>query len=392
MKTLLEIILAPVLAYLAISALYQLALAVASRFKSKGAKTANHAHSRFLVLVPAYKEDAIIKHSTVKNMAQRYEYPKGQFDLVVIADQLKDETKKELKQLGAKVHSVSFEKSTKVKSLQSAINTYSEGYDAVVVLDADNIMENGFFFRANQWIQSGARAIQGLRKAANSNTSTAMMDGLSEAANTEMLCKGANRLGLSSKLSGSAMVFDFELFKHTINQCQAIGGFDKEMELMLTQKGEFIHYTSDIAVLDQKVTTNAAFARQRGRWLEAQYTFFKKSFGSSISHLAEGNVDFFHKVMQLALPPRAVAPFALFLFSILGWVSGLQFTAWGSLMALVALVLSYALVLPTKALLSQSIKIAMSIPQIGWAAIKALGQMKRSKQEFIHTQHELIEI
>lgn len=392
MRTLLEIVLIPIVAYLALSAIYQLVLAVASLFKAKRPKASSRGFARFLVLVPAYKEDAIIKYSVSKNMQARYEYPREQFDLVVIADQLQNETKKELKQLGAQVHSVSFEKSTKVKSLKSAIATYSRGYDAVVVLDADNVMEKGFLFKANQWIQSGTRAIQGLRKAANTNTSTALMDGLSETANTEMLCKGANRLGFSSKLSGSAMVFDYNLFKDTINQCEAIGGFDKEMELILTKQGEFIHYCSDIAVLDQKVSSTNAFTKQRGRWLEAQYTFLRKSFGESLRFLAKGNADFFHKVMQLALPPRAVAPFAIVLTMALAWLIGSSLVLISALVAFIALTLSYLLVLPTKELFGQSLKIAISIPQIGWAACKALFYIGKSKQEFIHTQHELIEV
>lgn len=391
METLLEYTLLPIVAYLALSGIYQLLLALASHFKTKRPTAINHGFSKFLILVPAYKEDAVIKYSVSKNMSARYEYPRESFDLVVIADQLQDETKKDLKNLGAKVHSVSFEKSTKVKSLQSAIAKYSKGYDAVVVLDADNVMEQGFLFKANQWILSGTKALQGLRKAANSNTSTALMDGLSEVANTEMLCKGANRLGFSSKLSGSAMVFDFDLFKETINQCQAIGGFDKEMELMLIKQGEYIQYSSDVSVLDQKVSSTNAFTKQRGRWLEAQYSFFKKSFGESWKLLAKGNVDFFHKVMQLALPPRAVAPFAMVLMIGLGWLINSNLITAGSTIALIALTLSYLLVLPIERLLSQSLTIATSIPKIGWAAFKSLWLMSKSKQEFIHTQHELIE-
>lgn len=391
MKTLLEILLAPVLIYLIMSALYQLILAVASHMKGGQPQVKGYSLARFLVLIPAYKEDRIIKATVAKNMTQRYEYPREQFDVVVIADQLKEATKKSILSTGSKVHSVAFEKSTKVKSLQSAIAQYHQGYDAVVVLDADNVMEKGFLFKANRWIQSGARAIQGLRKAANSNTSTALMDGLSETANTEMLCKGANRLGFSSKLSGSAMVFDFNLFQETINRCEAIGGFDKEMELLLTRQREYIHYSGDMVVLDQKVTSTEAFTKQRGRWLEAQYSFFKKSFWEILRHLAKGNADFFHKVMQLALPPRAVAPFAILFIGLLGVLLSANWMMLFSAIAFVALLSSYLLVLPMASLFKQSATIVLSIPQIGWAAIKSLGLMSRSKKEFIHTTHELIE-
>ncbi len=391
MKTLFESLLLLPIAYLTFSSMYQLILALASHSKTRSPQNSNFGFARFLILVPAYKEDAIIKYSAAKNLLVKYEYPREHFDFVVIADQLQESTKLALKNGGAKVHNVNFDKSTKVKSLQSAIAKYNKGYDAVIVLDADNVMEKGFLFKANQLLQSGYRSIQGLRKAANANTSTALMDGLSETANTEMLCKGANRLGFSSKLSGSAMVFDFELFKSTINQCQAIGGFDKEMELMLTKNREYIHYSAELAVLDQKVTSTKAFTKQRGRWIEAQYTFFKKSFRESIKELAKGNFDFFHKVMQLALPPRAVAPFAIMLLTIIGLLLSSSLIIISGSIALVALIMAYLIVLPLKPLFRQSIKIGLSIPQIGFAAIKSLLLMRKSRNEFIHTKHELIE-
>ena len=392
MKTLAQIIIAFPVAYLVVASLYQLILAIASTFKSARVVVKEEGLSKFLILVPAYKEDQVIQQTVKLNLQHRYEYPKEHFDLIVIADQLQQETHTALEQMGAKVHAVSFDKSTKVKSLQSAMNHYKNGYDAVVVLDADNVMERGFLFKANRLMKSGLRAVQGLRKAANSNTSTALMDGLSETANTAMLCQGANNLGLSSKLSGSAMVFDYSLFDTVIAQCKAIGGFDKEMELILTKGGEFIHYSEQISVLDQKVSSTEAFTRQRGRWLEAQYTYFKRSIRESMVQLAKGNFDFFHKVMQLALPPRAVAPFAITLFALTGLLLKSQVLFVASTGALLALIIAYLLVLPTQALLRESFRIAFSLPKIGWAAFKALLLMQKSKKEFIHTEHQILEL
>ena len=52
-------------------------------------------------------------------MGMKYLYPKTHFDLTVVADQLEPSTEEKLVQLGANVHRVCFDKSTKVKSLQS---------------------------------------------------------------------------------------------------------------------------------------------------------------------------------------------------------------------------------------------------------------------------------
>ena len=374
--------------FLSLSALYQLVLAIASKTKGKPMRKFDGIPRKFLVLVPSYKEDAIITYSTKKNMALRYLYPKSKFDFVVISDGLKPETNTKLRDMGAKVHEVEFEKSTKVKSLKSAIKAYTNNYDGVIILDADNIANVNYLFRSSHHLSCGHQAIQGIRKAANEQTSIALMDGLSESANTEMLCKGANRLGFSSKLSGSSMVFDYQLFKKLIFRLEAIGGFDKELELALTKMGKFIHYAEDLVVYDEKVASSGSFAKQRGRWLQAQYTFFFKSIGSAIIRLFNGQFDYFHKVLQLALPPRVLAPFGLVFFTLLGLLVGSFVLGFIGLAGLMAIVSSYLLVLPFKTLIKNGTRIMSSLPRLVISTFKALSMMNKSRKTFIHTKHE----
>lgn len=379
----------PIAAYLSLAGVYQLVLALASYKRVKVKTNTTDKKNKFLVLVPAYKADEVILHSTYKNLAMKYRYPQSQFDYVVIADQLKQNTIAGLKELGALVHQVSFTKSTKVKALQSAIAKYNpKRYDGVAILDADNVVEFNFLNKANTYLNCGYQVIQGNRKSANTNTAFAMLDGLSEAANTKMLCKGANALGLSSKLSGSGMVFTSKAFNSAINQLTAIGGFDKEMELLYTQNSEYIFYADDLVVYDEKVSSSQDFSRQRGRWLEAQYSFLKKSFKPGLKSLSKGNFDHFHKVMQLALPPRVLAPFALVFIGLIA-----AFTSptllYISLVGFVALSLSYALVLPIRLIKRQIIPLLKVLPSLFASALKALGKMKQSRKEFIHTPHKL---
>ncbi len=375
-------------AYLAISGLYQLVLALASKAKGKPMCKFDGMPRKFLVLVPSYKEDAVITHSTKKNMALRYLYPKSKFDYVVISDGLKPETNAVLRNMGAKVHEVQFDKSTKVKSLKSAMTAYDGDYDGVVLLDADNTANVNYLFRSSHYLSCGHKVVQGIRRAANEQTSIALMDGLSESANTEMLCKGANRLGFSSKLSGSSMVFDYQIFKDLIYKLEAIGGFDKELELALTKLGIYIHYAEDLVVYDEKVASAGSFAKQRGRWLQAQYTFFFKSIGSAITRLFRGQFDYFHKVMQLALPPRVLTPFGLAFFSALGFIVGSPLLGFIGLAGLVATVGSYFLVLPFMALMKNSTRILSSLPRLVFSTFKALSLMNKSRKTFIHTKHE----
>jgi len=388
METFIAILLSPVIAYLSISGLYQLILAVASQTSVRQNHKPVSKQNKFLVLVPAYKEDAVIIESAKVNMALKYQYHTDRFDYMVISDGLKESTNEKLRQLGAQVLKVNFDKSTKVKSLKAGMKAAKGQYDGVVVLDADNEVPINFLYKANECLNQGHKAIQGQRKAANTESAAACLDAFSEAANTAMLCQGANRLGFSSKLSGSGMVFTYALFKEVLAGLEAIGGFDKEMELALTAQGTYIHYAHDLIVLDQKVASFKSYEKQRGRWLESQYNFLKKSFKPALQSLKGGNRDYFHKTMQLALPPRALAPFALLLLTAIS----LLLPGWTLLIAaagLFANIASYLLTIPTGPLFRESWKVMFAIPALFWSTLKALTWMKRSRTEFLHTSHQL---
>lgn len=388
MKLFLFLLLSLPVTYLAISAVYQLILALASK-RYRTPKLRAKAAGRTLILVPAFREDAVILSSAEVNLKR---IPQdGSCDYLVMADQLKSETVSTLRELGAEVLEVNFEKSTKVKSLKAGMKYKArhEDYRHVVILDADNQLAEDFIPVALQYRALGYRVLQGERLAANSHNGMEILDGLSEKANQEMLCKGANQLGLSSKLTGSAMVLDFDLFRMILQLLQAIGGFDKEMELLLTAMRESIQYAPELRVWDEKVSNTQAFAKQRGRWLESQYTFLKKSIKSATRGLFNGNFDYFHKSMQLALPPRVLAPVALAFIGFLSMLLGFSGLALFSALALVALIASYLLVLPTTLWKANFGKILLALPGLVGSAFQALSWMKRSKKEFLHTSHSL---
>lgn len=378
--------------YLVVSGVYQLILAIAARFYQIPALPEQKSISKLLVLVPAYSEDAVILNSTRKNLDLIQSSDSLQPDYLVIADKLKQETIHSLREMGAKVLEVSFPKSTKVKALQAALAHLGENaYEAVILLDADNVFLPEFISRTKKYLEAGYTLIQGERVAANQDSEFALLDGLSESANTEMLCKGAHVLGFSSKLSGSAMVFSYELFSKSIPALKAIGGFDKELELYFTEAGYRIIFAPDLQVSDEKVNSGEAFAKQRGRWLQSQYAFLIKSWNPALLALFKGNTDFFHKTLQLALPPRVLAPFALFALIFLGLWVGSQSLFFLSTIGEVALLGSYFLSLSARLNPRRILRIAVAMPALLGSAVMALGWMKRAKTEFIHTKHTAIQ-
>jgi cellulose synthase/poly-beta-1,6-N-acetylglucosamine synthase-like glycosyltransferase len=80
-------------------------------------------HKRFAILIPAYREDAVI-HECVHSCLEQ-DYPADCFDTVVISDRMQPETNASLAVLPVRLVEVHFEKSTKSKSLNAAMTAIS---------------------------------------------------------------------------------------------------------------------------------------------------------------------------------------------------------------------------------------------------------------------------
>lgn len=361
-------------------AIFAMAAFIPSR---KRAKYEDEYHN-LLVLIPAYKEDQVILHTAKQAISQTY--PNERFTVAVIADSLKGETLVQLEELPIEVIEVQFEKSTKSKALRKALSILPNDYDGVIILDADNVMGPHFLVKANAWIEQGAVAVQGRRVAKNANSQMAILDGISEEINNRVYCKGHNALGLSSKLSGSGMVFSYEIFRRIMDTVDAIGGFDKELELKYTQQKHKIFYDHTLKVFDEKVSSGAVFARQRRRWLSSQYHYLKTFFGPALGALlTRGNLDFFNRAQQLAMPPRLLMPVFLGLAAVLEWIFTFTLGFWTFLFAVN--VGSFFIAIPRSFWNRESLKGLLYLPKAIIHALGAILRLRGANKTFIHTPH-----
>ena len=201
------------LAYTAIIVLYLLFFAIAGRLRQTKhiIDTYSPPLKRIAVLLPAYREDAVILESAQKALNQ--DYPASLYDVVVIADSLQAETLQTLRSLPIRVIEVVFEKSTKAKALNAALQRLPNAYDIAVILDADNLMVPEFLQQINTAFQHGARIVQGHRVAKNTDSSVAVLDAISEEINNHIFRQGHRSVGLSAALIGSGMAFEYKLLK-----------------------------------------------------------------------------------------------------------------------------------------------------------------------------------
>ena len=218
------------------------------------------------------------------------DYPPDCYNVTVIADSLRDETVSRLNSLPIRVIEVRFERSTKAKALNSALNLMTGDYDLAVILDADNLMATDFLKKVNAAFEDDIMAVQGHRTARNDDTSIAILDGISEEINNHIFRKGHRALGLSSAIIGSGMGFRFGFFKELMQNNHAVGGFDKEIELTMLKKGLKIEYLDNAYVYDEKVSGAGPFTNQRRRWLSAQFKYFRRDIGPAFLSLVKEGI------------------------------------------------------------------------------------------------------
>ena len=381
--------------YLGIAAIYAFVFAVAGVFpKGLSNREFSGVLRRFAILIPGYKEDNVIFE--VASEALKQKYPKDKFDVVIIADSFMPETIERLKQLPVILIEVSFEKSTKSKALNRAMEAIESNYDVALVLDADNIMAPDFLAKINLAFDNGYIAVQGHRVAKNKNTSFAVLDAISEEINNNIFRKGHRNLGLSSALIGSGMAFDYQFFKNSMAVIDAVGGFDKELELKLLKNGVKIEYLKDALVFDEKVQKADVFANQRRRWLSAQIIYFRRNVFSGIKHLfTKGNIDYFDKVYQFILPPRVlliglivITTLLYGLAELIPAVSGfLLFSVYHWLVLLIITIFAFIFSIPKYFYTQQTLKSIRTLPKVFYLMFFSLFKLKGANKKFIHTQH-----
>ena len=265
--------------------------------------TANKQH-KFAILFPAYKEDRVII-PVVESFLQQH-YPQELYKVIVISDHMQDTTNEHLAQLPITLLKANYENSSKAKALNFAMNHFGrDEFDAVVILDADNIVDTNFLLEINKVFDAGVQAIQAHRTAKNRNTDIAVLDGLSEEVNNSIFRRGHVRLGISSALIGSGMIFNYQWFHDNVKHLVTTGE-DKELEVLLLKQRIFIEFLDEVYVYDEKTQGEKGFYNQRRRWLATQFAQWGRVFKDLPRTILSGNIDYSDKLIQWMLPPRLI--------------------------------------------------------------------------------------
>ncbi len=374
-------------AYFTYSVVYTATFSIASLFRRSRLSPQTKTRHRIAILIPVYRDDAVILQSA--NYVQHQHYPANRYQVFVVADTLRADTIAQLKTMNVEAIEVTFDERTKAKSVAEGLQRIQQhgNYELTVILDADNVMDKDFLMHMNRAYASGQVAIQGQRAAKNSNSPMAILDGLSEALNNTIFRKGYQALGLSVPVIGSGMAFDTQLLTSVFQQMDlASKGEDRELQLEIIKRRHNIQYLEEAVVYDEKVATNQAFGHQRKRWILNQFQYLYKSFPTAVRQLAKGNVSYFNIAFLAPIQlPRLLNAGLLSGWTLLQWTTK-QKATYATTLA-VAYFVSLALAIPRSYLRKSTLSALATLPRTFGTMSVSLLTARQANKQFLHTVH-----
>ena len=261
--------------------LYQLVVSVCSLIKLKDKPILEDKQNRFMAIIPAHNEAAVVANlvESLKNQ----NYPKELYDIYVIADNCTDNTAEVARNAGAIVYERFDEtKKTKGFALQWFLAQKIEEnapYDALCVFDADNIADENFLKAMNKKLCQGENVVQGYRDIKNptDNWITAGYAIFYWTMNRFYHYARYN-IGLSPLLNGTGFMVRFDVIKPTGWDTKTLTE-DIEFSLKNIIEGRRLGWATDAIVYDEQPTGFKQSWSQRSRWTVGHIQCLKEYTG-----------------------------------------------------------------------------------------------------------------
>jgi cellulose synthase/poly-beta-1,6-N-acetylglucosamine synthase-like glycosyltransferase len=146
--------------------------------------------------------------------------------------------------------------------------------------------------------------VQGLRSAKNLDTVIACLDAARDIYYHYYSGKILFEAGSSATLDGSGMAFTTTLYKECLGHLDITGaGFDKILQKEIVQRGYRIAFAENAIVYDEKTSKSDQLVKQRARWINTWFRYFKFGFALSMRGIIGLNWNQFLFGIVLLKPP-----------------------------------------------------------------------------------------
>lgn len=227
---------------------------------------------RFAFVVPAHNEASVIGYLLESLSLQ--EYPKDKFDVYVAADRCSDETVQIAQRWGANVIERWQGPSGKGANLAHAFEAIPLAeYDAVIIVDADNLVDVKYLKNLNQYMNRhpSAKVVQTYLDVKNPRDGWIPRAAAISYWVTNSLWQDArDALSLSPTLGGTGMVIKTNFLLDRGWRAQSLTE-DLELHAELVASGERVYWCHTARVYDEKPTNPLVSYKQRVRWYQGHF-------------------------------------------------------------------------------------------------------------------------
>lgn len=273
----LPLILGIPLIFLTLAVTYLTALGLGAWVKKPRAFAARIPTHRFAIVVPAHNEEKGLALAIFS--LRGLDYPSHLFDIVVVADNCTDRTVEVAKGLGVLcLERFDPDRRGKGYALSFAFDALLTGsFDAMVVMDADNVMSANFLRVMDVRLHNGQCVIQSRNTVKNplENALTWML-AVGNAIENTLYSLGKENLNLSCPLRGTGMCLSSAMLRRMPWDASSVAE-DTEYGLSLISVGERVHFAPEAKVLSDAPVNVEMLAAQRIRWASGNMSLAKST-------------------------------------------------------------------------------------------------------------------
>lgn len=275
---------------------------------------------RLAIIIPAHNEEVVIGH-LIDNL-MNLDYPKELFDVFVIADNSSDSTAKVAREHGAIVYErfndVQKGKGFALEWMFGNIYNRPENYDAVVIFDADNLVDTNFLKHMNNRLCDGDKIVQGYIDSKNPcDTWVSASFSMAFWVSNRMLQLARYNLGLSNYLGGTGMAISLDILKKIGWGATSLTE-DLEFSIKALLLGYKTTFAHEAIVYDEKPLTFKQAWNQRRRWALGHVEVFRTYCWEYIKQtFIKKDPALFDGIVMTIQPLLTVAMFFFSIFSII---------------------------------------------------------------------------
>lgn len=263
------------LVYLVMAGLYHLWLAIAYFWIKEREAPVFQSLNSFAIIVPAHNEELLISR-TIESLLS-VSYPHELRKIFIVVDNCEDRTEEIC--LSYPVKSMvrnDTVRAGKGYALEWAIDqTRLEDYDAVLIVDADTMVNPSILMELNKMLNQGEQAIQCYIEVPNrGETWFTQLIHLSRTINDLLYHYSKYKLGLSSYLMGTGMCFSSSLLRKNRWTAYTLSE-DWEYFAQLIEQGHKIGFAVRAIVLQQESNSLQQATSQRLRWASGRFYVVK---------------------------------------------------------------------------------------------------------------------